>query len=169
MAQQQVDGDSSMHDADEDAAAGLGAGQAGDMDGWAPCLGSQLVCNCAAFGNHVGIASFLRLHVAVDACPSTPAPLVCRAAEPAAPSSRFAFEGPLAPVVMVAPVGGNSAGGAGTIPWRCAIDSFTGEEEVPQVSACKVATRQADQICWFRAACGKCWWSALQDNAFVLG
>jgi len=43
------------------------------------------------------------------------------------------FEGPLAPVVMVAPVGGSSAGGAGFIPWRCAIDSFTGEEEVPQV------------------------------------
>ena len=61
-------------------------------------------------------------------------PLVCRAAEPAAPSSRFAFEGPLAPVVMVAPVGGNTPGGAGTIPWRCAIDSFIGEEEVPQVS-----------------------------------
>jgi WD repeat-containing protein 48 len=74
--QQQVDEDSSMADADEDAAAGSG--------------------------------------------------------EPAAPSSRFVFEGPLAPVVMVAPVGGSSTGGAGSIPWRCAIDSFSGEEEVPQ-------------------------------------
>lgn len=56
-----------------------------------------------------------------------------RAAEPAAPSSRFVFEGPLPPVVMVAPVGGNGAGGPGTIPWRCPIDRFSGEEEVPQV------------------------------------
>lgn len=47
-----------------------------------------------------------------------------------APSSRFSFQGPLAPVVMVS----GGGGGGGSVPWRCAIDAFTGQEDVPQVA-----------------------------------
>lgn len=44
-----------------------------------------------------------------------------------APASRFSFRGPLAPVVMV-------SGSGSSVPWCCPIDSFSGEEDVPQVS-----------------------------------
>lgn len=39
--------------------------------------------------------------------------------------SRFRFQGPLPPVVMV-------CGSGASVPWRCATNAFTGEEEVPQ-------------------------------------
>lgn len=44
---------------------------------------------------------------------------------PPAPASRFCFRGPLAPVVMV-------SGSGSSVPWCCPIDSFTGDEDVPQ-------------------------------------
>lgn len=44
---------------------------------------------------------------------------------PGAPASRFTFQGPLAPMVMV-------TGSGAAVPWCCPIDSFTGEEDVPQ-------------------------------------
>ena len=56
--------------------------------------------------------------------------LRCRGASAAAAggafASRFSFQGGLAPVVMV-------SGSGSVVPWRCPIDSFTGDEDVPQV------------------------------------
>ena len=43
-------------------------------------------------------------------------------------SSRFRFLGALPPVVLV-----SGGGPSAALPWRCAIDSFTGDEDLPQV------------------------------------
>ena len=45
-------------------------------------------------------------------------------------SSRFSFQGALPPVVLV-----SGGGPSAALPWRCAIDSFTGNEDVPQVGS----------------------------------
>ena len=43
-------------------------------------------------------------------------------------SSRFRFQGALPPVDLV-----SGGGPSAALPWRCAIDSFTGDEDLPQV------------------------------------
>jgi hypothetical protein len=66
----------------------------------------------------------------------------CRGASAAAAgdafSSRFSFQGGLAPVVMV-------SGSGAVVPWRCPIDSFTGDEDVPQV----LLGGTAGWYCWY--------------------
>lgn len=73
--------------------------------------------------------------IAILSCPLASAHLHARrAAAAATPSSRFCFQGPLAPVVMV-----SGAGASGPVPWRCAINSFAGDEDVPQARRGRLA------------------------------
>lgn len=98
---------------------------------WSPCLRVFLAFLLNSLGHSVLPDSSTRAAVLETAGAACCYPIILNRREaapalPPAPASRFTFKGPLAPVVMVSSSGSS-------VPWCCPIDSFTGEEDVPQV------------------------------------